>query len=82
MITFTLNGLSMTAMDGQSVAAALISHDLRITRYTRLQGAPRGLFCGIGSCFDCMIVIDGKRNQRSCITIAQEGMVVEVQDGN
>lgn len=82
MITFTFNGATLTAPEGQSLAAALISHEERLTRYTRHQGSPRGLFCGIGICYDCLIVIDGERNQRSCITLVREGMKVETQDGN
>ena len=81
MITFTFNGLELTARTGQSVAAALLSHNERITRLTRISGKPRGIFCGIGVCFDCLIIIDGKPNQRSCITEVNEGMVVVTQDG-
>ena len=82
MITFTFNGTTLTAPAGQSVAAALISHQERITRTTRHQGSARGLFCGIGVCFDCLVVINGERGQRSCITVVQEGMVIEAQDGS
>lgn len=82
MITFLFNGLELTAPEGQSVAAALITHQERITRYTRHENRARGIFCGIGSCFDCLIVIDGQPNQRSCITEVRQGMVIEVQIGN
>ena len=82
MITFLFGGLELTAPEGQSVAAALITHQERITRYTRRENRPRGIFCGIGSCFDCLIVINGQPNQRSCITEVREGMVIEVQIGN
>ena len=82
MITFTFNGEELTAREGQSVAAALIANDERITRLTRHGGKPRALFCGIGVCFDCLITIDGQRNQRSCITLLQEGLVIAVQNGN
>lgn len=81
MITFTFNGVELTAREGQSVAAALIAHSERITRLTRTAGKPRGIFCGIGVCFDCLIIIDGQPNQRSCITEVKAGMVVAVQDG-
>ena len=82
MITFTFDGVELTARDGQSVASALIANEERITRLTRHEGRARGLFCGIGVCFDCLITIDGVRNQRSCITALRQGMVIEVQDGN
>jgi len=81
VITFTFNGIELTAREGQSVAAALIAHNERITRLTRISGKPRGIHCGIGVCFDCLAIIDGQPNQRSCITEVKEGMVVAVQDG-
>ena len=80
MIDFSFNGVELTAQPGQSVSAALISNNERINRYTRFNGAPRGVFCGIGICFDCMLIIDGQPNQRGCVTEIQPGMIVEVQN--
>ena len=82
MITFQLNGQLQTAAEGQSVAAALLTIQERVTRHTRITGKPRGIFCGIGSCFDCLLIIDGLSNQRSCVIEIKEGMVLEVQNGN
>lgn len=82
MITFYFNGEPIRAHSGQSVAAALLLNQRRITRLTRKEGKPRGVFCGIGICFDCLVVVDGKSSQRSCITEISEGMKIEVQDGN
>ena len=82
MITFLFEGESLHAKDGQSLAAALLANENRITRRTRMNSKPRGIFCGIGICFDCLLVVDGVMNQRSCITPVREGMVVRIQDGN
>lgn len=82
MINFHFNGQPRSATEGQSVAAALIANQERVTRQTRIAGEPRGIFCGIGVCFDCLLVIDGSANQRSCLVEIKEGMVVEVQDGD
>ena len=82
MITFIFNGVELFASSGQSVSAALLTNGERITRYTRFNGAPRGLFCGIGVCFDCLMIIDGQPNQRGCITVVQSGMTVEIQNGH
>ena len=82
MITFTFEGLPLEVQPGISIAAALITHGERITRLTRFNSNPRGLFCGIGACFDCLIEVDGQPNQRSCITTVKEGMVVKVQRGS
>jgi len=82
MITFTYNDTELQATIGQSVAAALLANHERITRYTRVESKPRGLFCGIGICFDCLLIIDNQSNQRSCIVEIKEGMKVMTQHGN
>lgn len=81
MVKFYFEGEEIEARAGQSIAAALISYNQRSLRTTRHHEKPRGIFCGIGSCFDCLVVVDGERNQRSCITLVREGMKVEVQCG-
>jgi predicted molibdopterin-dependent oxidoreductase YjgC len=35
------------------------------------------IFCGIGICFDCVVVVDGIANQRACITAVSDGMKIE-----
>jgi len=65
MVGFTFNGEEMQAHEGASVAATLISNGERTTRTTRINQQPRGDFCGIGICFDCLVVIDGTPNQRA-----------------
>jgi hypothetical protein len=42
-------------------------------------GAPRGVFCGIGVCFDCLVEVDGLRDVRACLRRAQDGDVVARQ---
>jgi predicted molibdopterin-dependent oxidoreductase YjgC len=66
---------------GQTVGAALWAAGARSWRTTRDRGAPRGLFCGIGICFDCLVTIDGVPNQRACLVPARAGMVVTTQPG-
>lgn len=67
--------------DGQTVGAALVAAGVRSWRTTRVGGRPRGLFCGIGICFDCLVVIDGRPNQRACLTLARAEMSVQPQEG-
>lgn len=73
---FTFDGETVPFRPGQTVGAALMQHGIRAWRTTRLQHRPRGIFCGIGVCFDCLITIDGQRTQRACLTPAVEGAVV------
>lgn len=81
MSTFSFDGNDIAAKPGQSVGAALIAAGHRSWRTTRHGGRPRGVFCGIGVCFDCLIVVNGRPNQRACLVEARDGDVVESQDG-
>lgn len=73
-VPFTLDGRALSARAGQSVGAALTDAGIRSWRTTRRRGAPRGLFCGIGVCFDCLIEVDGRPDQRACLTPVRPGM--------
>ncbi len=76
-VQFTFDGRPMTAQAGQTVGAALLAEGIRSWRTTRFGGRPRGLFCGIGVCFDCLITVNGRRSLRACMVEARSGDVVE-----
>lgn len=67
-------GRELTGRPGQSVAAVLLDHGVRSWRTTRVQGRPRGLFCGIGACYDCLVSVDGGPDVRACLVPAGDGM--------
>jgi hypothetical protein len=75
------DGRPVPAAPGQTVAAALWAAGVRSWRTTREAGAPRGLFCGIGTCFDCLVIVDGAVNQRACLIPTRAGMSVATQLG-
>ena len=81
-IEFTFDGEKIVAITGQSVAAALLAANQRTLRKTRFNNNERGIFCGIGVCFDCLVVIDGITNQRACLIEAKPGMTVQTQVGS
>ena len=81
-IEFTFDGEKIDAITGQSVAAALLAANQRTLRKTRFNNNDRGVFCGIGVCFDCLVVIDGIANQRACLIEAKPGMKVQTQVGS
>jgi predicted molibdopterin-dependent oxidoreductase YjgC len=81
-IKFSFNDQEVTGFIGQSVGAALLAQGDRILRKTRFNEKGRGVFCGIGVCFDCLVVIDGISNQRACITEIKAGMKVQTQVGS
>lgn len=81
IVTFTYNGKSMQGYEGEPIAAALKAAGVMIHRYTKKQHKPRGIFCAIGRCTDCVMVVNGKPNIRTCVTPLEEGMAVQTQYG-
>jgi predicted molibdopterin-dependent oxidoreductase YjgC len=79
-VSLILDGRAVTAYEGESVAALLLAEGHVATR-TTAGGSPRGVYCGMGVCFDCLVVIDGVPNTRACVTSVREGMDVSRQDG-
>lgn len=75
-VDLTLDGEPLTARAGQTVGAALVDHGIRAWRTTRVEGRPRGLFCGIGVCYDCLITVDGRPGQRACLVPVATGMSI------
>lgn len=81
MVHFELDGLPMTGFEGEPIAMALKAAGVKIHRYTSKQHKPRGIFCAIGRCTDCVMIVNGKPNTRTCVTPLEEGMRVETQFG-
>jgi predicted molibdopterin-dependent oxidoreductase YjgC len=79
-LTVTLDGRPVTAHAGETVATVLIAEGHDATR-TTVRGEPRGVFCGMGVCFDCLVVVDGVPNTRACMTWVAEGMEIRRQAG-
>ena len=75
-IIFFFNGEPVKALEGDTVAAALVSCGVRVFRDSARRHDPRGVFCSIGHCNDCVMTIDGVPSVRSCITCVREGMQV------
>jgi predicted molibdopterin-dependent oxidoreductase YjgC len=69
------------ALEGDTIAAALLAQRIRINRYTKKKNEPRGLYCGIGRCTDCIMIVNGIPNIRTCVTFVEEGMKVETLKG-
>lgn len=80
-LNFLFDGEPIAAFEGETVAAALLAAGRRTLRTTPVTGATRGVFCGIGICFDCLVVIDGEPGRRACVTFARDGMTIETQVG-
>lgn len=78
-ITFTFDGIPVRAFEGETIAAALHAADIRALSKSRGRKRPRGLYCAVGNCASCYMVVDGRPNVKTCIELARDGMVVETQ---
>ena len=77
-VSIIVDGVPVQAYGGETIAGALIANGWRAWRYTP-QGHPRGLFCGMGVCFECTVTVDGVAGVRACMTPVVDGMVVEIE---
>lgn len=74
-VSIVYDGQVLSAVSGETVAAALTAHGIVQYRHTR-RGERRGLYCGMGACFDCLVTINGKANQRACLTAVAAGQQI------
>jgi len=78
---FKFDDENIPFQDGESVAAALLRAGKWRFRETRKSKGDRSLFCGIGHCFDCIVVVCGEINQRACLLEADEKLSIRKQLG-
>jgi hypothetical protein len=79
-LSITVDGVRVEGLRGQSIAGVLLGQDRAAWR-TTTAGRPRGVFCGIGVCFDCVATVNGESDVRLCMRRARDGDVVATQDG-
>ena len=72
-VEITVDGQTLRAKEGETIAAALLANGIQIHRYTAKKHEPRGIFCGIGQCTDCVMTVDGNP--------VRAGMTIETQQG-
>ncbi|WP_289151615.1 (2Fe-2S)-binding protein [uncultured Salipiger sp.] len=80
-VRFTFQDRTIEAQEGDTVAAALTAAGIRELRQSVVSGSPRGIFCMMGTCFDCLVEVDGRPNVQACRTTVTEGMTVMPQKG-
>lgn len=81
MVTIIVDGDPIKARKGEMIAAALIATGKQYFRKTVKTHEPRGIYCGIGRCTDCVMTVNGIPNVRTCVTAVEDGMVIETQMG-
>lgn len=77
-ITIVVNGRECPAYQGESVHAALLAAGYLALRKMPGSNRPRGIFCGMGVCYDCLVTINGAPNQRACMTLVQDRMEIRI----
>lgn len=66
-VTFSFDGRSLKGIRGESLAAALAANGIAAIRRSDVDAGWRGLYCGMGACYDCAVMIDGRVGQRACL---------------
>jgi predicted molibdopterin-dependent oxidoreductase YjgC len=80
-VQITVDGEIVHAYEGESLAAALLAAGRCVLRHANPGGEPRGIFCGVGICYDCLVTVTGMDHVRACVTPVQEGMKVTTAGG-
>ena len=79
-LNFTFDGIRVEALAGETIAAALTAAGRPALRDAGAElGSSddmRGLYCGMGACFDCVVTVDGRAGQRACLTKVAGGETV------
>ena len=74
-----VDGKTILACSGQTIAEALLANGVRTLRMTQKQ-ASRGVYCGMGICYECRMNVNGIPNVRTCMTLATPGCRITTQD--
>ena len=74
-----VDGENISAFEGETIAAALLAAGRQTLRRSPKHNEPRGVFCGIGLCHDCLMKVNGVANVRTCQTLASPQTRVETQ---
>ena len=80
-VTIYFEGQPIKAYEGETIATALHASEVRVLNYSTNEKRPRGLFCAIGKCSSCLMIVNGIPNVRTCITLVEDGMRIEPQHG-
>ena len=78
-IEIVVDGVPIRTAPDASLAAALLNAGIRVTRRS-VGGEPRGPLCGMGTCFECRVTVDGVAHRRACLEPVRGGMIVSTGD--
>lgn len=78
-ISFSFDGTRFEALEGETIASALLANNIRTLRVHEETGTARGIYCNIGHCFECRVTVNGNQNMRACMTLVEDQM--DIQSG-
>ena len=81
-VTFYYDGKPIQGFEGEPVAAALYAAGYKTLHFSQKNHQGRSIYCAIGRCNECRMVVNGRANVRTCVEPLVEGMVVETQIGH
>jgi len=79
-VHISVNGKRIEAYEGEPIASALVASGMKVFRRTSKLKRPRGLFCAIGRCTDCIMNVNGAPSIRTCVTPVEDGMIIKNQE--
>ena len=77
LIKINVDGTPIDAYEGETIAAVLLSAGIRTFRLDPKTKEPRGIYCGMGLCHECLVTVDGAHAVRACVTPVADGMRIE-----
>ena len=80
-VTIIVDGAPFAVNAAASVAAALLETGMAAVRRSVVGDEPRGPYCLMGICFECLVTIDGVQNRQACMVPVRDGMVIASQSG-
>lgn len=81
MVEITVDGRPVVARDGATLALALLEAGVTPLRHSAVSGEPRSPLCLMGTCFECLVQVDGQANVQACTVTVRAGMQVHRPHG-
>lgn len=78
VVTVFLDDAPLSVAAGETVAAALLTAGVTVFHAAPRHGDPRGPYCMIGNCYDCLVEIDGMPYRQACLATVAEGMRIRL----
>ncbi len=76
-VQITVDGRPVEAFEGETIAAVLLALGIWAFRHSPKNKEERGIYCGMGICYECLVTVDGIHAVRACVTPVADGMQVD-----